>query len=335
MSLRRVADARSKYDTVSSLPDLLNTFDGPQSNLNNVESLEIFPNTIPTVAKVLQIISNDRIFINDDDDEELFRDLNSFQKGVDVKDYERRNEVLGLLRTINKRRGYFPNTRAQGTQQFPSIVSESVDTVFEEKALTTSEKLLGDWHDVQPSTSNYLQAACYMEKNMMSLFKTQNDFSIYALPLCKSFETEITHSAVQLIRKHLGVNMPEYFTKYCPLFDSLPITPLASLVNNPRSINFNNRRSDGKWIPPGIGESRLGFATLNRTSKIFAGDWQSSEKIDLLLEQWENIQRVRNKSAHMEQVTNEDRRRLEEGLSKLHSADLLNGLTRLKKQLSN
>ncbi|MEO7045628.1 MAG: hypothetical protein ABI091_10015, partial [Ferruginibacter sp.] len=334
ITLRRVADARSKYDTACSLSDLLNTFDGPQSNLNNVESLEIFPNTIPTVAKVLQIISNDRIFINDDE-EELFRDLNSLEKGVDVKEYERRKEVLGLLRTINKRRDYFPNSQTQTTQKFINTVEEQDSTVLEDKEPTISEKLLGNWNNVQPSTSNYLQAACFIEKNMMSLFKSQNDFSIYALPLCKSFETEITYSAVQLIRKYLGVNMPEYFTKYCPLFDNLPITPLASLVNNPRSIYFNNKRSDGKCISPAIGESRLAFATLNMISKEFSKDWQSAEKTDLLLKHWEIIQKVRNKSAHMEQVTGQDKDRLEGGLNELHTANLLNALTSLKMSLNH
>jgi len=335
IALRSVADYVSTQSGVPSLLQLLTKFNEPGSYFEDIESLEIFPDTIPSVSKILQLISSEGMFSSNT----YLKLLNDFYSdkisSINPVGFERKQMALGLLGSVKKsRNGNSPHI----SMALESLVNYSKNVRFNENVsgkIADSERLLIEWNDIQPSTKNYLTTSLFMEKNMMQMFRSQDDYSLYAIPLCKSFETEITYSAVQLIRKYLGVNMPEYFSRYCPATGKLPITPLATLVHEPREIYFNIKKNDGKWIPPGLGEARLGFATLKNIYNDFAEDWQPQDKVKILLDQWKIIQNVRNKSAHMEPVNELEKKRLEEGLTQLHSANLLNALTALKVSLNS
>ena len=338
LRIRNVADFVSTQSRVPSLIQLLQGFNAQVPFFDNIESLEISSKTISAVSKILQLISSKGIF-SEKTYTTLMREFISTDPSLtNPLDHERKQIALGLLGSLNKKYSFNSrnsNLMMESFMEEPSPYDEINLHSKKYEELYSSQKMLNEWSDVQPSTKNYLISASYIENNMMDMLQMQEDYTIYAVPLCKSFETEITCSAVQLIRKRLGVDMPQYFSKYCPTLSNLPITPLASLVKNPREIFFNNRKNDGKWIPPGLGESRLGFATLNATLNNFTEDWLSSEKITILLKQWEIIQKIRNKSAHMEQVTSQDKTRLEEGFNNLHIANLLNALTSLKVSLNH
>lgn len=337
IGLRTVADFVSTQSKVPSLIQLLQSFNAQVPIFDNIESLEISSDTISAVSKILQVVSSEGNF-NEITYRTLMRDFMSSDPSLTIPlEYERKQIALGLLGRLNKKTTFYSrnNILPSSLNEHNSIsfqIEFPLDNIDE---LYSTKKILKEWNNVQPSTKNYLISASFIEDNMMDMFELQEDYSLYAIPLCKSFETEITYSAVQLIRKRLGVDMPQYFSKYCPSFNNLPITPLSSLVKSPREIFFNNRRHDGKWIPPGLGESRLGFATMNATLNDFTKDWLPTEEIIILLEQWEIIQKIRNKSAHMEQVTIQDKTRLEEGLNDLHNANLLNALTSLKETLNH
>ncbi len=334
--LRNVADYLPSNARLSSLVSLLAKFNESSKCFDEIETLEIDNYVIKFVAKILQVISNESIFSDKTLKALRYRTVPEGLLSPNLKISGRINEALSLLNGINKMH-YYNEPLKYSLSPSVCVENESNATnltpIEKEKSVTT--KLHNEWHNVQASTKNHLECAAYMEKNMMHLFDRSGDYTSISFPLCKSFETEITYSAVQFIRKQLGVNMPTYFSKYCPSLNNLPITPLASLINNPREIFFNNKKNDGKWIPPGLGESRLGFATLKSITNNFGDEWLPSEKSDLLLKQWEIIQKVRNKSAHMEQVTRKDKDRLDEGLNELHTANLLNALTSLKRSLNH
>lgn len=338
IGLRNVADFVSTQSRVPSLIQLLKSFNARLPIFDNIESLEISSATISAVSKILQLVSSEGNF-NEITYATLMREFMSTDPSLTIPlEHERKQIVLGLLGSLDRNSRLYSiknnNIALFHDQDYSSSYAKKPHLKqFDE--LYSCKKILKEWNNVQPSTKNYLISASFIENNMMGMFELQEDYSLYAIPLCKSFETEITYSAVQLIRKRLGVDMPQYFSKYCPSLNNLPITPLSSLVKSPREIFFNNRRHDGKWIPPGLGESRLGFATMNATLNDFTKDWLPTEEIIILLEQWEIIQKIRNKSAHMEQVTIQDKTRLEEGLNDLHTANLLNALTSLKVSLNH
>ena len=101
------------------------------------------------------------------------------------------------------------------------------------------------------------------------------------------FEKELNVSVVHWIRKTLGITLPNYFNKYEP--DKNALIELRS-----SSINFNNT-SKGDWLPPGIGQSLIGFEKQIRNYDL--ENW-NKEAISLLKSEWENIRNIRNAAAH-------------------------------------
>lgn len=79
------------------------------------------------------------------------------------------------------------------------------------------------------------------------------DFSPAVVCYAKTLESEINLSLVQLARTRLGIEMPEYFTKFHPGVRAVVMPRLP----NPRPIDLNRCGRGRHWLPPGLGESRL------------------------------------------------------------------------------
>lgn len=120
------------------------------------------------------------------------------------------------------------------------------------------------------------------------------DFTASSICFSKVFEKEINLSQVHWIRKKLGVDLPEYYNSYQPK----QIARLIPKIDNPREIDFN-RASKGRWLPPGIGESRLCWEDL---INIDIPDGWNKKQLDDLNEKWKGIIKIRNMSAHAELV---------------------------------
>jgi hypothetical protein len=84
-----------------------------------------------------------------------------------------------------------------------------------------------------------------------------------------------------------------------------------------------------------LGESRLVFNTLRIDKPNLASAWIPEDKINLLVNQWGVIQKVRNLTAHSDSVSEQQSNDLEQSLAELNGAGLLNSLTSLKSSLSN
>jgi hypothetical protein len=325
INLRQVADYFSNHSLHSSLMGILKKFNENNNCFHELEELEINGESISIVSEVLQTVSKDRFF-GDKNLSTLRRYLtdNSIAK---TKNTEREKviEVLGLLRNLRRK-----DLNNLGYSLSPSICYE----ITNNEKINIGQQLSDDWVLIQPSSKNYLKTASTIYDQLDTLFKDLQDFSIYTLPLCKSFETEINLSIVQLIRKELGIPMPAYFFKFCPTKGELIVIPSKDIVPNPRGIPLN-KVSHGAWLPPGLGESRLVFSTLRIDMPNLAAEWIEKDKIDFLIEKWGVIQRVRNLTAHADSVLKEQSDELEQSLSELSKGGLLNDLTSMKSTLSN
>jgi hypothetical protein len=116
------------------------------------------------------------------------------------------------------------------------------------------------------------------------------DYTPSIVCLAKVFEKEINLSMVHWIRNKLGIDLPKYFNKYQKGKNAEMIPNIDEAFN----IDFN-RNSRGKWLPPGIGQSRLCWETI--ISKEVPEEW-NNEIIANLKEKWKLIAKLRNQAAH-------------------------------------
>jgi hypothetical protein len=318
IALRGVADNKM-YNKGYSLFEILIRFNNQQYFFDDIEMLSINKQPIKALSELLQVISSEGIF-NDKTLYDLRQNLESSLVSVREDTKERVTEALSLLMIQDKRINQNKIKLREPLYGIPPV--------------NVSEKLSKEWIDIQNSTKNYLAAATHISKYMYSMFREMNDYSLLTLPMCKSFETEINLSVVQLMRKEFGVPMPSFFHKYFPQMNNIPIKPSESLVQNPREI-YLNKEKNGKWLPPGLGESKLVFATIRQQSPELANGWQPADKIEILIENWGLIQKVRNMTTHSEPVSKNEKNTLEDCLYRLHKNGLLNGLTSLKNSLSH
>ncbi|MBK7695581.1 MAG: hypothetical protein IPI30_15065 [Saprospiraceae bacterium] len=82
------------------------------------------------------------------------------------------------------------------------------------------------------------------------------DYSPLIICLCKIFEIETNLSLVHWFRRSLNIEMPEYYKKHKEDEKEYKITPSATVIRDPRPIDFNKGYGT-KWIAPGIEESEL------------------------------------------------------------------------------
>jgi hypothetical protein len=127
------------------------------------------------------------------------------------------------------------------------------------------------------------------------------DYSPLIISLCKIFEIETNLSLVHWFRKSLNIEMPTYFKKHKEDKSEYKITPSASVINNPRPIDFNKGYGT-KWIAPGIGESELVALTFHKTGNLPS----EISYYDELLRNWTILRQYRNRAAHTENLRKED-----------------------------
>lgn len=171
-----------------------------------------------------------------------------------------------------------------------------------------------------------------MTNSVSQLFTETNsefimDYSILALGFSKIFEIEINLSVIQWIRKHLNIEMPEYYKKYKPEFGNALITPDDTFVPNPTPVDFN-RHKGTKWIPPGIGQSELVVRSLFKKKYLIETFSDLNEYV--LLNAWKPIREMRNKAAHVEIMRLEDMIIITENFEKLLETNCLKKLLDLK-----
>lgn len=151
------------------------------------------------------------------------------------------------------------------------------------------------------------------------------DYSPLIISLCKIFEIETNLSLVHWFRKTLNIEMPTYFKKHKEDNSEYKITPSASVINNPRPIDFNKGYGT-KWIAPGIGESELVTQTFFREGNL------PSEISDYeeLLRIWAILRQYRNKAAHTENLRKQDFENVYNAFSNIISSEYLKQFNDLK-----
>jgi len=109
--------------------------------------------------------------------------------------------------------------------------------------------------------------------------------------LSKLFETEMSKSVVQMMRKALGVEMPWFYCKYVPnsKFDINVQTPNGFDV-----IDFNNSYND-EWKAPELGKSILAYKEMNRLNSQYK-DFEYFD--DKFVKNWRFMANSRNNAAH-------------------------------------
>jgi hypothetical protein len=369
--LRSLSENLYSHSSYSQLSGILKKFYKGNAYFREIERLRTDKNSLKILSELLQAISSENIF----DDKNLFKFTQELKATIKhshvIPLKENLIETISLLDCLMIA-PKFSNNEEQRTARLiqpdiPKLKNKKIWRFNISKRLSSLKKssekeenfklrkpydpsimlktesrkihnigqtLSRDWNNVQASSKNYLKTASIIFNQLNELLEDTEDYSIYTLPLCKSFETEINLSIVQLLRRELGIAMPTYFSKYCPAMNELPVKPSELFVNNPREIPMN-RLHNGRWLPPGLGESRLVFNTLRIGKPNLASGWIPDNKISLLVDQWGVIQRVRNLTAHSDSVTKQQTNDLEQSLYQLNNTGLLNNLTTLKSALSN
>ncbi|HRI83880.1 MAG TPA: hypothetical protein PK536_00380 [Ignavibacteria bacterium] len=151
------------------------------------------------------------------------------------------------------------------------------------------------------------------------------DYSPLIISLCKIFEIETNLSLVHWFRKTLNIEMPTYFKKHKEDNSEYKITPSASVINNPRPIDFNKGYGT-KWIAPGIGESELVIQTFLKEGNLPS----EISDYDELLRIWAILRQYRNKAAHTENLRKQDFENVYIAFSNIISSEYLKQFNDLK-----
>ena len=157
------------------------------------------------------------------------------------------------------------------------------------------------------------------------------DFSMFLLPLCKIFEIEINLSVVQWIRNELEIEMPQYYNLYK---DTNPhvykIVPSSDIIHNPKLIDFN-KKINGKWTAPPLGQSELIAKTLYLNQK----HPTEISNFDNLLSHWKTIRENRNESSHTIIKTEDDFNEVYKVFIDLYQTKCFSQMNNLKLRLKN
>jgi len=151
------------------------------------------------------------------------------------------------------------------------------------------------------------------------------DYSPLIISLCKIFEIETNLSLVHWFRKSLNIEMPTYFKKHKEDKSEYKITPSASVINNPRPIDFNKGYGT-KWIAPGIGESELVTLTFHKEGNLPS----EISDYDELLKNWAILRQYRNRAAHTENLRKQDFDNVYNAFSNIVSNEYLSKFNDLK-----
>jgi len=118
------------------------------------------------------------------------------------------------------------------------------------------------------------------------------DFTPGVICMAKVFEKEANLAVVHWARKELGISLPQYFNKPQP---GVTATVVPQIPGG-REIDLNMNRN-GKWLPPGIGQSEIACQELSLLG--LPDEWDSTSWY-LLLNIWRRVRVRRNEAAHSE-----------------------------------
>ena len=151
------------------------------------------------------------------------------------------------------------------------------------------------------------------------------DYSPVAIGYTKFFEKEINVSIVQSIRKDLGIDMPKFFNKYCPVGGTYEVK-----INDRFKIDYNMKNmKTGSYLAPGLGQT---FNALEVEIGNIEGD---SNKLNELLSKGRKLNTIRNRAAHPELIGKDDLDKIRDIIHKLYLHKVFDELITTKKKLSN
>ena len=205
-------------------------------------------------------------------------------------------------------------------KSFTGFMNSSVACLSDQKSHLTHSI-----PDKSPSINNFLKSLYYLKNNnrlleqetqiivstteaVYRIFQEMEghkilDFSPLVLGFSKIFEIEINLSIVHWIRKHLNIEMPDYYKKFKPSCETAFIVPDKIIVTNPKPIDFNMHKG-AKWLAPGLGQSELIIRSLHRNN-VLIESFSDSEELSLIRD-WSPIRESRNRAAHSEVMNARD-----------------------------
>jgi hypothetical protein len=192
------------------------------------------------------------------------------------------------------------------------------------KSIETNNKL----RKLENETNIDYRAKIFLKSaNMINnLFDDEEiDFSAVTIGYSKFFEREINLSIVQLIRKELGINMPNYYEAYCDRSGQYIVQ-----IGDDFKVNFNMQdRSNGKYLPPGLGQSLICYNSMADKLSSFIS------KYNELIKEGKKLNSIRNKSAHPDLINKYDVKGIKEILVQLYLNGILEQMFKTKVQLKN
>jgi len=94
------------------------------------------------------------------------------------------------------------------------------------------------------------------EKDMELFGSVERDFGLASVALCNIFTIEFNESVVQLMRKALGIPMPEFYMKYMP-----GVKCFAETGRDGERINLNHLM-ENEWSAPTVGQTLYALKCL-------------------------------------------------------------------------
>ena len=158
------------------------------------------------------------------------------------------------------------------------------------------------------------------------------DFSPAVLCYAKVLENEVNLSIVQWARRERGVEMPEFFDRYCR-DRSVLIYPDRTLFSDARAIDLNLQgRGRDVWVPLALGQAKLAcnavVADAGPPVQIPVEAWQR------LLLPWKALRDLRNDAAHVAVMPESAARNAERQVAVLGSEGHFSRLASLRTALA-
>lgn len=161
-----------------------------------------------------------------------------------------------------------------------------------------------------------------------------SDYSFFTVGLGKCFEIELNHSIGQLLRKYDGIEMPDYYYRLKPNDGEHPYFPSEKIVTNPRPILLNKAKGKSHWLPPGIGETKLVWKSMQIQNRAFAKGLSSGLTTNGFEMAWQTIHRIRNKTAHQDPVSLHEKNEILQAFNNLSASKSFAQMANLKGLLS-
>jgi hypothetical protein len=193
-------------------------------------------------------------------------------------------------------------------------------------------RLMKSWKDIESSSLNNLDGSELILSARLNRMKRLDDFSLYTFPLCKTFETEINRSVVQMMRMMNQIDMPRYFHKHCPALGKVEIIPDKVYKENAKAIPLNAKNPKG-WVPPGLTQSMILYLNYTREMARPLYGWLETDLHHELTIHWRILAAIRNESAHPNGIPSKRMQEMEESLKQLDDLNILNRLTALKREM--